>query len=312
MSLPTEPPTKVKPLLPYQGRKDGRHPWVYRLTQWIEPSVLLGPAGLWLLLLMVLPILLILEISLVPGLRPGQAANGYGLGNYFQILQPTYLRVLWRSLTFATGTTALCLVLGFPVAYWLALMAPKQWRNLLLVIFILPLWTSSLLRTYAWITLLRPSGVINLVLSGLGLPTQDLMNTAGAVFIGMGYSFLPYMVLILYASLEKLDLQLLEAAADLGANPQAAFWRITVPQTLPGIAAGGLLVFVTSLGDFVVPALLGGPSSMTISRLIYNQFLGISRNWGFGSALSMVLIMAVSLAIALLLKYGDRNPEGFS
>ncbi|MEO0456495.1 MAG: ABC transporter permease, partial [Cyanobacteria bacterium P01_A01_bin.114] len=214
--------------------------------------------------------------------------------------------------TFATGTTGLCLLLGFPVAYWLALIAPKRWRNLLLVVFILPLWTSSLLRTYAWITLLRPSGLINLVLSGLGLPTQDLMNTTGAVFIGMSYSFLPYMVLILYASLEKLDLRLLEAAADLGANPRAAFWQVTVPQTLPGIAAGGLLVFVTSLGDFVVPTLLGGPSSMTVSRLIYNQFLGISRNWGFGSALSMVLIMAVSLAIALLLKYGDRNPDGFS
>ncbi|MEM9162348.1 MAG: ABC transporter permease [Cyanobacteria bacterium P01_F01_bin.4] len=295
-----------------QGAKGLGHLWRYRLTQWIEPSVLLGPTGLWLLLLMVLPILLILEISLVPGLRPGQATSGYGLGNYLQILQPTYLKVLWRSMTFATGTTGLCLLLGFPVAYWLALMAPKRWRNLLLVMFILPLWTSSLLRTYAWITLLRPSGLINLVLSSLGLPTQDLMNTTGAVFIGMSYSFLPYMVLILYASLEKLDLHLLEAAADLGANPRIAFWQVTVPQTLPGIAAGGLLVFVTSLGDFVVPALLGGPSSMTISRLIYNQFLGISRNWGFGSALSMVLIMAVSLAIALLLKYGDRNPEGFS
>ncbi|ESA36100.1 polyamine abc transporter permease [Leptolyngbya sp. Heron Island J] len=277
-----------------------------------RPLGLLGPAGVWLLMLVVLPTLLIGELSLVPGLRPGQAIESYGLLNYLRILEPTYLQVLRRSATFATGTTLLCLTLGFPVAYWLALMAPKRWRNLLLVLFILPLWTSSLLRTYAWITLLRPSGVINLVLSTVGLPTQDLMNTHWAVYIGMTYSFLPYMVLILYASLEKLDLQLLEAAADLGANPRIAFWRVTVPQTLPGIAAGCLLVFVTSLGDFVVPTLLGGPTSMTISRLIYNQFLGVARNWGFGSALSMVLILMVSLAIALLLRYGDRNPEIYS
>ncbi|MEO0869439.1 MAG: ABC transporter permease [Cyanobacteria bacterium J06642_11] len=283
-----------------------------RVREVIRPLGLLGPAGLWLFLLMVLPTLLIGELSFVPGLKPGEAIEGYGLLNYFRILEPTYLQVLKRSATFATGTTLFCLLLGFPVAYWLALMAPKRWRNLLLVFFILPLWTSSLLRTYAWITLLRPSGVINLVLGTLGLPTQSLMNTPWAVYIGMTYSFLPYMVLILYASLERLDLQLLEAAADLGASPRVAFWRVTVPQTLPGIAAGCLLVFVTSLGDFVVPALLGGPSSMTISRLIYNQFLGVARNWGFGSALSMVLIMMVSAAISLLPKYGDRNPEIYS
>jgi spermidine/putrescine transport system permease protein len=275
--------------------------------RWLEPVLLLGPAGLWLFLLLVIPTLLILEISLVPGLRLGQAAGGYGLGNYLQILQPVYLRVIGRSLAFALGSTLLCLGLGFPVAYWLALMSPKRWRNLLLVAFILPLWTSSLLRAYAWIAILRPSGVLNTFFQGLGLPAQNWLNTPTAVFIGLTYSFLPYMVLILYASLEKLDTRLLEAAADLGANPQQQFWKITVPQTFPGIAAGCLLVFIAALGDFVVPTLLGGASSMNISRLIYNQFLGPTRAWGFGSALSMVLIFAVSLAIALLLKYGDRS-----
>jgi spermidine/putrescine transport system permease protein len=128
------------------------------------------------------------------------------------------------------------------------------------------------------------------------------------VLIGLTYSFLPYMVLILYASLEKLDTRLLEAAADLGGRPPSKpFGKLPFPRRLPGIAAGCLLVFITSMGDFVVPTLLGGASSMTIARLIYNQFLGITRNWGFGSALSMVLILAVSLAIALLLKYGDRS-----
>lgn len=277
------------------------------LRQALAPIGYLAPAGLWLGVLLVVPTLLILELSLVPGLRPGQPTAGYGLGNYLQILQPVYLTVIGRSLFFATGTTFLCLLLGFPVAYWIALMAPKRWRNLLLVAFVLPLWTSSLLRAYAWTTILRPSGLLNSVLAAMGLPQQSWLHTSVAVFIGLSYSFLPYMVLILYASLEKLDTRLLEAAADLGATPRQTFWQITVPQTLPGIAAGCLLVFITSVGDFVVPTLLGGASSMNIARLIYNQFLGPTRNWGFGSAFSMVLILAVSLAIALLLKYGDRT-----
>ncbi|MEO1068223.1 MAG: ABC transporter permease [Cyanobacteria bacterium J06638_6] len=285
-----------------------RSPWALRSAprRWLVPGLMLGPAGLWLLLLLVLPTLLILEISLVPGLRLGQPSSGYGLGNYLQILQPVYLRVIGRSVTFALGSTVLCLGLGFPVAYWLALMSPPRWRNLLLVAFILPLWTSSLLRAYAWVTILRPSGLLNVLLTTVGLPTQNWLNTPAAVFIGLAYSFLPYMVLILYSSLEKLNTRLLEAAADLGATPNQCFWKITVPQTLPGIAAGCLLVFISSLGDFVVPTLLGGASSMNISRLIYNQFLGPTRAWGFGSALSMVLVFAVSLAIALLLRYGDR------
>ncbi|MBE9113139.1 ABC transporter permease [Nodosilinea sp. LEGE 07298] len=284
-------------------------PWADRFAtrRWLGPVVLLGPAGVWLLLLLVLPTLLILEISLVPGLRLGQPSGGYGLGNYLQILQPVYLRVIGRSLAFAVGSTVLCLLMGFPVAYWLALMSPQRWRNLLLVGFILPLWTSSLLRAYAWAAILRPSGVLNTMLTTLGLPAQNWLNTPTAVFIGLTYSFLPYMVLILYASLEKLDTRLLEAAADLGATPSQGFWQVTVPQTLPGIAAGCLLVFISTLGDFVVPTLLGGASSMNISRLIYNQFLGPTRAWGFGSALSMVLILAVSLAIALLLRYGDKS-----
>lgn len=278
-----------------------------RGRQWLGGLVLLGPAGLWLLLLLVIPTFLILEISLVPGLRLGEPSGGYGLGNYLQILQPIYLKVIGRSLVFALGSTVLCLLLGFPVAYWLALMSPPRWRNLLLGAFVLPLWTSSLLRAYAWTTILRSTGVLNTILGFLQLPTQQWLHTSVAVFIGLTYSFLPYMVLILYASLEKLDQRLLEAAADLGATPQQTFWQITVPQILPGITAGCLLVFITALSDFVVPTLLGGASSMNIARLIYNQFLGPTRAWGFGSALSMVLILAVSLAIALLIKYGDRS-----
>jgi spermidine/putrescine transport system permease protein len=246
-------------------------------------------------MLLVLPTLIIFELSLVPDIRPGDLVNPSGLGNYIRIFEPLYLKVIFNSLFLAFGTTIITLILGFPVAYWIALIAPKRWQNLLLLDFVLPLWTSSLLRSYAWITILRPTGLLNSILTSFSLPTLNILNSNSAVLIGMSYSLLPYMVLILYASLEKLDKKLLEAAADLGANPIQTFWQVTVPQVLPGIIAGSLLVFVTGLGDFIDPELLGGASSMTAARLVYNQFLGASQNWGFGSALSMVLIFIVSI-----------------
>ncbi|MCL6433286.1 MAG: ABC transporter permease [Leptolyngbyaceae cyanobacterium HOT.MB2.61] len=283
---------------------------VATFPKWLEPLVMLAPAGIWLSLLMVIPTLLIFQLSLVPGIRPGQVVNPSGLDNYFKIFQPGYLPVLGRSLFFSISSTALCLLLGFPVAYWIALMVPKRWQNLVLLGFVLPLWTSSLLRSYAWITILRPTGVINSLLKAIGIPPLDILNREPAVLIGMTYSLLPYMVLILYASLEKLDRRLLEAAADLGATPQQAFWKVTIPQAKSGIAAGSLLVFIACMGDFVNPELLGGASSMTVARLIYNQFLGATQNWGFGSALSMMLILIVSVAIALQVRYGDSSLRG--
>ncbi len=287
----------------------GEMPKSHRFMNILEPLVLLLPSGIWLLLLLVVPTLLIFELSLVPGIRPGDIVNPSGWDNYARIFDPLYIKVLQQSLFFALGTTIICLVLGFPVAYWLAQIAPPRWRNLLLLSFVLPLWTSSLLRTYAWITILRPTGLLNTILSSLGLPILDLLHRSPAVLIGMSYSLLPYMVLILYASLEKLDVQLLEAGSDLGANPAQVFWLVTVPQTFTGIAAGSLLVFISGLGDFVNPELLGGASSMTVARLVYNQFLGSTQNWGFGSALSMILILVVSVAIALLIKFGDAVPK---
>lgn len=316
MSTETSPPSPSPAAIPdAQPELETGRP----NKQWLEPLALLGPAGLWLLLLLVLPTLVIFQLSLVPGIKPGQVVNPSGFDNFIQAFQPLYLTVIGRSLFFAGGTTVICLLLGFPVAYWIALFSPLRWRTLLLLGFVLPLWTSSLLRTYAWITILRYTGVLNTVLTlpnpwltKLGLPPIpriDLLYDWPAVLIGMSYGLLPYMVLILYASLEKLDKRLLEASADLGANPVQTFWKVTVPQTLPGIAAGSLLVFITGLGDFVDPELLGGTSNMTVSRLIYNQFLGATQNWGFGSALSMLLIMAVSMAIALLIKLGDATPQ---
>jgi spermidine/putrescine transport system permease protein len=276
---------------------------------WLQPLALLAPSGIWLVLLLVLPTLLILELSLVPGIRPGDIVNPSGFDNYIRIFDPLYLKVIRRSLFFAVSTTIFCLLLAFPVAYWIAQLAPPKWRNLLLLGFVLPLWTSSLLRSYAWITILRPTGLLNSLLTSFGLPGVNLLNRSPGVLIGMSYSLLPYMVLILYASLEKLDKRLLEAAADLGANPAQAFWKVTIPQTLNGIAASSFLVFIAALGDFVNPELLGGASSMTLARLVYNQFLGATQNWGFGSALSTTFILAISVAIALLIKFGDGTQE---
>ncbi len=297
--------------------------------KWLEPLLLLAPAGVWLILLLVLPTLIIFQLSLVPGIRPGDIVNPGGITdynqfldfqnwrqiwaalvtNYTRILDPIYLQVIRRSFSFALGTTAICLILAFPVAYWIAQLVPQRWRNIILIAFVLPLWTSSLLRSYAWITILRPTGLLNTILTSFSLPTLNILNQNAAVYIGMTYSALPYMVLILYASLEKLDKRQLEAAADLGANSIQVFYKATLPQIITGVAASSFLVFITTLGDFVNPELLGGASSMTGARLIYNQFLGATQNWGFGSALSMALIMIVSIAIALLIKFGEAAPK---
>ncbi|MBD2198179.1 MULTISPECIES: ABC transporter permease [Calothrix] len=287
--------------------KIGKHK--YLNLSWLQPLILLVPSGIWLVLLLVLPTLIIFQLSLVPNIRPGDLVNPSGIENYIRIFDTLYLHVILRSLGLSITTTIICLILSFPVAYWIAQIVPKRWRNLLLLVFILPLWTSSLLRSYAWISILRPTGLLNTLLKTLHLQPLELLNHTPAVLIAMTYSLLPYMVLILYASLEKLDIRLLEAAADLGANPTQAFWRVTIPQTLPGLTAGSMLVFITALGDFVNPELLGGASSMTAARLVYNQFLGATQNWGFGSALSMVLITLVSIAIALVIKFGEGAPQ---
>ncbi|PZO36856.1 MAG: polyamine ABC transporter permease [Pseudanabaena frigida] len=283
------------------GHRSGRY------LKFLEPLALLFPSGFWLITFLIIPTVFILIQSLVP---LGKAE--FSLENYQRVFEYVggnfiYLTVVWRSLLYATITTGFCLLLGFPVAYWLAVIAPKRWRNILLLLFVLPLWTSSLLRSYAWITILRPTGVLNSFLNLIGLSGINVLNKAEGVIIGMVYTYLPYMVLVLYTSLERLDLRLLEAAADLGANARQTFWQITVPQVSSGIIAGTALVSISSFSDYINPQLLGGPGSRTIASIIELQFLGASSNRGFGSAISMVLILAVTIAIALLIKYGDRR-----
>jgi spermidine/putrescine transport system permease protein len=263
--------------------------------------LLLLPCLLALLVLFALPQALMFEASLGRRSAYGGIVHDWGLLNYVRALEPLYLRILARSLGLAFATTALSLLVAYPVAYWIALRAPARFRSALLVLVILPFWTSFLVRMYAWIFVLRSEGLLNLSLEGLGLPRLSLLYNDFAVMLGQLYGELPFMILPLYASLEKLDRSLLEAAADLGARPREALWRVTVPLTLPGIVAGSLLVFIPSLGAFLAPDLLGGARTVYIGNLIQSQF-AIARDMPFGAALSFLLSLLVVLLLFLFRK----------
>jgi spermidine/putrescine transport system permease protein len=267
-----------------------------------QALLLLLPCVLALVLLFVLPQGLMFEASLGRRSAYGGVVHEWGLANYLRAVELLYLRILARSLVLAFVTTVLCLVTAYPVAYWLGLKVPERWRSALLVLVILPFWTSFLVRMYAWIFLLRSEGLVNVTLGGLGLPPLNLLYNDLAVMIGQVYGELPFMILPLYASIEKLDRSLLEAAADLGAGPSRALWRVTVPLTAPGIVAGCVLVFIPSLGAYLAPDLLGGARTVYIGNLIQSQF-AVARDMPFGAALSFLLSLTV-----LLLLYLFRKP----
>jgi spermidine/putrescine transport system permease protein len=263
--------------------------------------LLLLPCVLALLVLFALPQALMFEASLGRRSAYGGIVHEWSLLNYLRALEPLYLKILARSLGLALATTVLSLLVAYPVAYWIALRAPARFRSALLVLVILPFWTSFLVRMYAWIFVLRSEGLLNLSLEALGLPRLSLLYNDFAVLLGQLYGELPFMILPLYASLEKLDRSLLEAAADLGARPREALWRVTVPLTLPGIVAGCVLVFIPSLGAFLAPDLLGGARTVYIGNLIQSQF-AIARDIPFGSALSFLLSLLVLLLLILFRK----------
>jgi spermidine/putrescine transport system permease protein len=225
------------------------------------------------------------------------------LEHYRRFFDSLYLGILGRTVLAALVCTVLCLLLGYPVAY--AIVRAGRWKNPLLFLVVLPFWTSVLVRTFAMIFLLRDTGLINTALLSLGLIDKPLtlLYTAGAVMAGLVYTFLPFMVLPVYASLEKHDRTLLEAAAVLGAPPARAFWRVTVPLSMPGIIAGSLLVFIPALGSFLPSDLLGGAKEVLIGNLVQNQFTG-ARNWPFGSAASYVVMAGVLLGIVVYLRSG--------
>ena len=261
-----------------------------------QAARLLLPALVLLLVLFYLPQCLMFAVSLGRRSSYGGVVRDVSLANYQRALEPLYLDILLRSVALAAATTVLCLLVAYPVAWWIARQAPSRWRNALLALVILPFWTSFLVRMYAWIVILRSEGVVNIGLATLGLPRAELLYNDFAVLLGQVYGELPFMIIPLYVSLEKLDGTLLEAAADLGAGAYQAFRRVVVPQTMPGIAAGCVLVFIPSLGAYLAPDLLGGGRTAYVGNLIQSQF-AVARDMPFGAALSFVL----SLVVVLLL-----------
>lgn len=268
------------------------------MTSRRQALLLLSPALLVLLLLVGLPQALMFEASLGQRSVFGGIVHALQPGNYLRALEPLYLTIFARSVLLALLTTGLTLLVGYPVAYWLAQVAPARSRNTLLALIVLPFFTSFLVRMYAWVFLLRSEGLVNLGLQALGLPPLELLYTPAAVLIGQVYGELPFMVLPLFVALERLDRALLEAASDLGASPARTLLRVTLPLTLPGIVAGSVLVFIPSLGAYLAPDLLGGAKSVYIGNLIQSQF-AVARDVPFGAALSFLLSLLVLILLVL-------------
>lgn len=268
-------------------------------------ALLLLPGTFWLVLFFLIPLLLVLAASVMHRGEFGGVDPGLTLEHYGRFVDPLYLRVLGRTALWAGLGTFFCLLLGFPVAWVIA--RSTRFRNLLLFLVVLPFWTSFLVRTFAMIFLLRDSGLVNSVLLATGIVSQpvSLLYTPFAVLIGLVYGFLPFMILPIYASLERLDASLLEAAELLGARPRARFWTVVVPLALPGIVAGCLLVFVSSFGSFLTSDLLGGAKQAMVGNLVQNQFT-IARNWPFGSAASLIVMAVVMAAVVFSLRLRDR------
>jgi spermidine/putrescine transport system permease protein len=260
---------------------------------------LLAPAVILLVVLVGGSQVLMFAASLGRRSAYGGVIPGWSLENYLRALEPLYLRVLVRSVVLAAATTAVCLAVGYPVAYWLARRAPPTMRRALLVLVILPFWTSFLVRMYAWMFLLRTEGLVNLALGALGLPALGLLYNPAAVLLGQVYGELPFIILPLYASLEKLDPDLLDAAADLGAPPREVLRRVVLPLSWPGIVVGSILVFIPSLGAYLAPDLLGGARYVYVGSLIQSQF-AVARDIPFGAALSFALSAGVLLVLWLL------------
>ena len=267
---------------------------------------LLAPGGLWLVVFFLVPLLIMLVYSLMPRGIYGGVEPGFTLEHYTRFFDPLYLQVLQRTFVWSIACTVICLLLGYPVAYVIA--RSRRWRTLLVFLVVLPFWTSFLVRTFAMIFLMRDTGLINSWMMKLGLIEEPLtiLYTPFAVMAGLVYGFLPFMILPIYASLEKLDASLLEAAEVLGAKPAARFRRVTLPLSMPGVVAGSLLVFVPALGSFLTSDLLGGAKQVMIGNLVQNQFSS-ARNWPFGSAASFIVMALVLAAVTWYLRVRDSG-----
>ena len=298
-------------------------PWLssrWQPGRWVN----IGLPYFWLLLFFFLPFVIVFQISLA---EPQIAQPPYtaltewvdeavlqvrlNLGNFVLVVEDelyraAFLNSLWVGLVSTLG----CLLIGYPMAYAIA-TAPERWRVILLMMIILPFWTSFLIRVYAWIGILKGNGLLNNFLLALGLIDEPLaiLHTQTAVYIGVVYSYLPFMVLPLYANLSRLDLTLLEAAADLGCRPWRAFLRVTLPLSLPGILAGSLLVFIPVVGEFVIPDLLGGPDSLMVGRMLWTEFFS-NKDWPLASALALVLLALLVVPFVALQRWQSRLEGG--
>jgi len=280
----------------------------------------------WLLAFFLIPFIIVLKIALAeadiaqPPYTPlwewieGQYLNvKINLGNFaFLIEDSLYWKAYLNSVKVALISTAFCLRLGYPIAYGIARARPAQ-RTILLMLVILPFWTSFLIRVYAWIGILKNNGLINNFLMWIGVIDSPIvmLQTDFAVYLGIVYSYLPFMILPLYANLEKLDETLLEAAYDLGCKPASAFLRVTLPLSVPGIIAGSMLVFIPAVGEFVIPALLGAPDTLMIGRILWDEFFG-NRDWPVASAVAIALLLLLVIPIVIFQHTQARNSEAAS
>lgn len=269
-----------------------------RESHTMQGLVLISPAFGYLFIFLIIPSILVIILSFMTRGVYGNVVYRLNLSNYARLMDPLYLRILGYSISTAGLTTIITILLGYPLAYYIS-KSPVNRRPALLFLILLPFWTNFIIRIYAWIMLLRTEGLINTFLLHLGLikVPLEILYTPTAVLIGMVYEFLPFMVLPLYTSLEKIEPSQLEAAADLGARPWRAFLRITLPLSIPGMIAGSILVFIPAMGMFVVPDLMGGAKTILVGNLIRNQFL-VARDWPFGAAASL-LLLGLTLAFTL-------------
>jgi len=282
-------------------------------------AVILVPY-LWLTFFFAVPFLIVLKISFAqtiiaqppytPMFGPDSVSHSELLLNYNRLFDDLlYINAYWSSLQLAFTSTVICLLIGYPMAYGIARCAPST-RALLLLAIILPFWTSFLIRVYAWMGILGKEGVLNNALIWLGIidTPMNILYTPTAMYIGIVYTYLPFMILPLYANLEKMDLSLLEAAQDLGCRPLKAFFVITVPLSLPGIIAGSLLVFIPAVGEYVIPELLGGPNSLMIGRIVYNEFAQ-NRDWPMSAAVAVAILLLLVIPIMMFQYFQNKAQE---
>ena len=270
-------------------------------------SQLAWPYMIWCAIMLLLPMLLIFLYSVT---TQGNSVISFSFTlDHFKrfFTDPDFLLILWRSLVIAIKTTIICVLLGYPIAYFIARSSDRV-RNILVLVITLPMWINMLVRTYAWIGILSDGGILQSLLNLLGFKSTQLLYTEGAVLLGMVYNFIPFMILQINTSLSKMDKSLLEASSDLGANRFQTFWKVTFPLSIPGVISGIALVFLPAVSSFFIPKLLGGGQYFLIGNVIENQFITVGE-WNFGSAISVIMAF-VMMAIMYLVRYVEKRNSG--